>query len=225
MTVILAIDTSTTAVSAAVLRTAGAPERPEVVARSVLDARAHTELVAPLVRDVLAEVGLTPADVTGVAVGCGPGPFTGLRVGMVTARTLGYALGVPVHGVCSLDALAEEALAASGMPEVLVATDARRREVYWARYTRSAGGAGPVGPPGVAFPADLPDDVRSLPTVGRGPLLYPEWFPHSANGPLDVDAGWLARICLRRLAAGVAMPVEPRYLRRPDALTTSERGV
>ncbi|MGL5930602.1 MAG: tRNA (adenosine(37)-N6)-threonylcarbamoyltransferase complex dimerization subunit type 1 TsaB, partial [Dermatophilaceae bacterium] len=167
-------------------------------------------------------------------VGCGPGPFTGLRVGMVTALTMGHALGVPVHGVCSLDALAEEALAqealaegvlaSSGRSEVLVATDARRREVYWRRYTRSAEGALPAGPPAVALPAELPDDVRTLPTVGRGPLLYPELFPAPLERPLDVDAGWLARICLRRLATGVAMPVEPLYLRRPDALTTIERG-
>ncbi|MGL4178246.1 MAG: tRNA (adenosine(37)-N6)-threonylcarbamoyltransferase complex dimerization subunit type 1 TsaB, partial [Dermatophilaceae bacterium] len=195
-----------------------------------LDARAHTELVAPLVRDVLAEAGTTPAGVTAVAVGCGPGPFTGLRVGMVTALTMGHALGVPVHGVCSLDALAEEALAeeglaSSGVSEVLVATDARRREVYWRRYTRSAEGALPAGPPAVALPAELPDDVRALPAVGRGPLLYPELFPAPLEGPLDVDAGWLARICLQRLGAGVPMPVEPLYLRRPDALTTIERGV
>ncbi|MGL5818454.1 MAG: tRNA (adenosine(37)-N6)-threonylcarbamoyltransferase complex dimerization subunit type 1 TsaB [Phycicoccus sp.] len=230
MTVILAIDTSTTAVTAAVLSAAGAEaehpgaEAAEVVVRSVLDARAHTELVAPLVRDVLAEGGVAPAGVTAIAVGCGPGPFTGLRVGMVTALTMGHALGVPVHGVCSLDALAEEALVSSGVPELLVATDARRREVYWARYARSPEGAVSTGSPGVAPPAELPDDVRALPAAGRGPLLYPELFPAPLGGPLDVDAGWLARVCLRRLAAAVAMPVEPLYLRRPDALTTIERG-
>ncbi|MGL5859958.1 MAG: tRNA (adenosine(37)-N6)-threonylcarbamoyltransferase complex dimerization subunit type 1 TsaB, partial [Phycicoccus sp.] len=136
----------------------------------------------------------------------------------------GHALGVPVHGVCSLDALAEEALASSGVSELVVATDARRREVYWARYTRSAEGAVPAGPPNVGVPAELPDDVRALPVVGRGAELYPELFPAVLEGPLDVDAGWLARVCLRRLALGVAMPVEPLYLRRPDALTTAERG-
>ncbi|MGL4743587.1 MAG: tRNA (adenosine(37)-N6)-threonylcarbamoyltransferase complex dimerization subunit type 1 TsaB [Dermatophilaceae bacterium] len=269
MTVILAIDTSTTAVTVAVLQAGdvasnaavaerisvaarsaagmtaevgaarpsagsangpGAEPRgvgvngPDVVVRSVLDARGHTELLAPLVRDVLAEAGLPPGGVTAIAVGCGPGPFTGLRVGMVTALTLGHALEVPVHGVGSLDALAEEALASSDVPEVLVATDARRREVYWARYTRSATGAAPAGPPGVAPPAELSDDLRALPTAGRGPLLYPDLFPAPLRGPVDVDAGWLARVCLRRWGAGVAMPVEPRYLRRPDALTTAERG-
>ena len=76
-----------------------------------VDARAHTEKLAPLVRDTLAAAGATPADLTGIAVGTGPGPFTGLRVGLVTAVTMGHALGIPVHGVCSLDALAEQALA------------------------------------------------------------------------------------------------------------------
>jgi tRNA threonylcarbamoyladenosine biosynthesis protein TsaB len=232
VTVILAIDTSTTAVTVAVARSAqraepvaGLPDQPaEVVVRSVLDARAHTELLAPLVRDVLAEAHVAPTDLTGLAVGTGPGPFTGLRVGMVTALTMGHALAVPVFGVCSLDALGEEALASTGAAEVLVATDARRREVYWARYRRSAGGAVALDPPSVARPHEIPDDVRAVPVVGRGPLLYPELSPHPLGGPLDVDAGWLARVCLRRWAAGVAMPVEPLYLRRPDALTTAERS-
>jgi hypothetical protein len=78
---------------------------------------------------VAAEAGLTLAEVDAVVVGCGPGPFTGLRVGMATAAAFGHALEVPVHGVCSLDAIGNQT---SG--EVLVVTDARRREVYWARY-------------------------------------------------------------------------------------------
>lgn len=234
MTVLLAIDTSTTAVSVAVAHDGA--DGAGVVVRSALDARAHTELLAPLVREVLAEAGVAPAGggvlggaegapgLTAVAVGTGPGPFTGLRVGMVTAVTMGHALGVPVHGVCSLDALAEEALAASGAPEVLVATDARRREVYWARYAAGPDGAVAQTPPTVSRPDEVPDDARRLPTAGRGPLLYPEAFPHALGAPLDVDAGWVARVCLRRRVTGVEMPVEPRYLRRPDALTTAERG-
>ncbi|MFL6170706.1 MAG: tRNA (adenosine(37)-N6)-threonylcarbamoyltransferase complex dimerization subunit type 1 TsaB [Ornithinibacter sp.] len=218
---ILAIDTSTSAIGVAVLAAGADP-----VVGVEVDARAHTEKLAPLVRDTLAAAGATPAALTGIAVGTGPGPFTGLRVGLVTALTLGHALGIAVHGVCSLDALAEQALAAASadVGEVLVATDARRKEVYWARYARGADGAVAVTAPAVDRPAELADTVRSLPTVGRGPLLYPDLFPHGVGGPLDVDPGWLGQVALRRIAAGEPMPVDPLYLRRPDALTTAERG-
>ena len=220
---ILAIDTSTSAIGVAVL----APGAEPVVMVDV-DARAHTEKLAPLVRDTLAAAGATPADLGGIAVGTGPGPFTGLRVGLVTALSLGHALGIPVHGVCSLDALAEQALAEHDeVAEVLVATDARRKEVYWARYGRGADAAGvavALSAPAVDRPAEVDGDLRSLPTVGRGPLLYPELFRTALGGLLDVDPGWLGRVALRGLAAGDPMPVEPLYLRRPDALTTLERG-
>ncbi len=217
----LAIDTSTSAIGVAVL----APGSDPVVGVEV-DARAHTEKLAPLVRDTLAAAGATPADLTDIAVGTGPGPFTGLRVGLVTALTLGHALGVPVHGVCSLDALAEQALVALGdvVGEVLVATDARRKEVYWARYARGADGAVALTEPAVDRPAELAHAARALPTVGRGPVLYPDLFPNGFDGPLDVDPWWLGQVALRRIAAGEPMPVEPLYLRRPDALTTAERG-
>ena len=68
-------------------------------------------------------------EIDAVVVGCGPGPFTGLRIGMATAAAFGHALGVPVYGVCSLDAIGGQTTG-----EVLVVTDARRREIYWARY-------------------------------------------------------------------------------------------
>ncbi len=217
----LAIDTSTSAIGVAVL----APGADPVVGVEV-DARAHTEKLAPLVRDTLTAAGAVPADLTDIAVGTGPGPFTGLRVGLVTALTLGHALGIPVHGVCSLDALAEQALvaAADGIDEVLVATDARRKEVYWARYGRGADGAVALTEPAVDSPAEVADAVRALPTAGRGPVLFPDLFPNRLGGPLDVDPWWLGQVALRRLAAGEPMPVEPLYLRRPDALTTAERG-
>ena len=219
---ILALDTSTSAIGVAVLATGSDP-----VVGVEVDARAHTEKLAPLVRDTLAAAGATPADLTAIAVGTGPGPFTGLRVGLVTAVTMGLALGIPVHGVCSLDALAEQALAEAtdDVTELLVATDARRKEVYWARYGRGDDGAVALSDPAVDRPAELPDAVRALPTVGRGPLLYPDLFAHPLGQLLDVDPGWLARVALDRLAAGAAMPVEPLYLRRPDALTSAERGV
>ncbi|HMM93507.1 tRNA (adenosine(37)-N6)-threonylcarbamoyltransferase complex dimerization subunit type 1 TsaB [Phycicoccus sp.] len=216
----LAIDTSTSAIGVAVAR----PGAPAVTAVAI-DPRKHTELLAPLVEQALAEAGVGVGDVTDIAVGTGPGPFTGLRVGMVTAVTMGYALGVPVHGVCSLDVLAEQALTASDADELLVATDARRREVYWARYARDADGAArALDAPAVDAPAHLPERTRMLPVAGRGPLLYPDLFPAPLPEVLDVDPSVLARIAGRRLAAGTPMPVEPLYLRRPDALTTAERA-
>ncbi len=215
---LLAIDTSTSAITVALAE----PGR-VIASRSVLDARRHSEHLAPTLRAVLREAGARPGDLTDVAVGTGPGPFTGLRVGIVTALTLGHARGIPVHGVCSLDALAREALTATGGQagdgagdgELLVATDARRKEVYWATYA-AAGGLRRTDGPHVARPADLPARVRALPTVGRGPLLHPD---HLGPGrePLDVDAAALADLAATRLAAGITMPVEPLYLRRPDA--------
>ncbi|NHA68398.1 tRNA (adenosine(37)-N6)-threonylcarbamoyltransferase complex dimerization subunit type 1 TsaB [Phycicoccus flavus] len=218
----LAIDTSTTAIGVAVGRSGEVP-----VTAVRLDARAHTEHLAPLVEQALGEAGVSPADLDAVAVGTGPGPFTGLRVGLVTAVTMGYALGVPVHGVCSLDVLAEQALAATDsadVAEVLVATDARRREVYWARYARGEDGARALTGPAVGPAAEIPEDARRLPTAGRGPLLYPEALCSPVDGVLDVDPAVLLALAVRRAAEGVPTPVEPLYLRRPDALTTAERA-
>lgn len=145
-----------------------------------VDARRHGELLLPAVHRVLSEAGVTLDDVTDIAVGVGPGPYTGLRVGLVTAATFGSALSLPVHGVCTLDALAH----ASGLDgPFAVATDARRKEVYWARYddvrTR-------VGEPGVDRPADIAESLAGLPVVGAGALLYPEAFP-DARGPEHVS--------------------------------------
>ncbi len=214
---LLAIDTSTSAITVAL-------HDGEIASTAtVLDARGHTEHVAPLIERCLESAGRAPADVTEVVVGNGPGPFTGLRVGIVTGLVFAHARGIPVHGVCSLDALAFDVAAQRGDGDFLVATDARRKEVYWARYAASAGTARRLTEPAVALPADLPDEVRLLPTAGRGPLLYPQVFPDSVQVH-DVQAGSLAVVALQRLRDGVAMPVDPLYLRRPDALTTAERA-
>src|SRR3954454_13296425 len=100
---LLAIDTSTTAIPV------GLHDGSSVVAQATtLDARAHAEHLAPNIRDVLSSAGAEPGDVTDVVVGIGPGPFTGLRVGIVTGRTFAFALGLPVRGLTSLDAIAHE---------------------------------------------------------------------------------------------------------------------
>jgi tRNA threonylcarbamoyl adenosine modification protein YeaZ len=160
---ILAIDTATPAVTAGVVRLDGTSVE-ALAERITVDARAHAERLTPNAVSALADAGLTVAELDAVVVGCGPGPFTGLRVGMATAAAYGHALAIPVYGVCSLDAIGIETAATAG--EVLVVTDARRREVYWARYR----GGVRVDGPAVSAPADLP--ARRVP-VARSPLKPP----------------------------------------------------
>lgn len=214
---LLAIDTSTTAISVAL------HDGSDVLAEvTTLDAKAHAEHLAPNIRAALTQHGAAPSDVTQIVVGTGPGPFTGLRVGIVTAHTFAFALGLPAHGVCSLDALAHDHWLRSGTRsgELLVATDARRKEVYAARYLLTESGAERVDDPMVLRAADLDPASRALPTAGRGPLLYPDALPHPVE-PLDVSAGALADLAARRLRSGVDLDgLEPQYLRRPDVAPT-----
>ena len=212
---LLAIDTSTTAITVALHD--GSEVLTEV---TTLDAKAHAEHLAPNLRIALARCDAHPADVTEVVVGTGPGPFTGLRVGIVTAHTFAFALGLAAGGVCSLDALAHDAWRQGRRGELLVATDARRKEVYAASYALSDAGAVRLTEPRVSRAADLEPELRMLPAAGRGPLLYPESLPHGIP-PLDVSAGALGDLAARRLAAGGSLDgLEPLYLRRPDAAAT-----
>ena len=166
----------------------------------------HGEMLAPGIEHVLSSAGVSVSSLTGIAVGVGPGPFTGLRVGLVTARTLALTREIPVHGVCSLDILAAEAMDA-GLSEFAVATDARRKEVYLASY---AGGRRVHGPEVVK-----PEVAATEATVvGRGGMLYPEQFPH-ASGPEHPSAAVLCDVVLNRRFE--ILDPEPLYLRRPDA--------
>lgn len=165
----------------------------------------HGEMLAPSIEQVLAEAGALNTDITAVAVGVGPGPFTGLRVGLVTARTLGFSLGIPMYGVCTLDVLAAEAID-GGLEEFTVATDARRKEVYLASYADGAR----VDGPSVCRPADVATDQ---PVVGRGAVLYPEAFPNAA-GPENPSAAVLCDVVAAERFE--LLDPEPLYLRRPD---------
>lgn len=221
---LLAIDTSTTAIGAAV------HDGSEVLAVVVHeDARRHGELLAPAVAAVLGQAGVAREDLDEIVCGVGPGPFTGLRVGVVTALVLAHSLGLPAPaGICSLDALAHEVAhdPSHQRPErLLAATDARRKEVYWAVYELGPAGAHRVDGPAVARAADLPPDVRSLPVVGRGSELYPDALTNPIpGGPRDVDPGMLARLAVDLRAGGhpdsgtALLDPEPLYLRRPDAV-------
>lgn len=198
---ILAIDTSS-AISVAVLDGDRA-----VATRSEFSPRGHAELLSGMIEAALAQAGAAGFDVDAIVVGTGPAPFTGLRVGLVTARTLGMVWGVPVRGVCSLDAVgAQEADA--GQSQVTVVADARRKEVYWATYTDGEADS----PPQVSAPGDV-EPAGAV--VGRGAMLYPDAFPGATAA--DPDPVWLARVAARRLAAGDQdFPTEPLYMRRPD---------
>ena len=199
---LLAFDTGTPAVTVALY------DDRVVASSSTVDARRHGELLAPAITALLDEAWVPIMDVTAIAVGVGPGPFTGLRVGLVTARTLGLALGIPVYGVCTLDVLAAEAADTVREP-FLVATDARRKEVYWASYDEHGRR---LDGPHVSRPADVASEG---PVVGAGTLLYPEAFP-GARRPEHPSAGVLARVVAEEAAE--LLDPEPLYLRRPDAM-------
>lgn len=208
---VVGFDTATEAVSVAL------HDGERVVSEAfALDARRHSELLTPMIAKVMADAGAARGDLTGVAVGVGPGPYTGLRVGVVTARVLGSVLGLPVYGVCSLDILAAAAAAAAAAgSEFLVATDARRREVYWARY--DASGRRLEGP-AVGRAGSIPG-AGKLPVAGAGGPLYPEAFG-PVIAPTYPDARTLCEIVAGRppgLARPPLLPAEPLYLRRPDA--------
>ncbi|GAA1719823.1 tRNA (adenosine(37)-N6)-threonylcarbamoyltransferase complex dimerization subunit type 1 TsaB [Brachybacterium phenoliresistens] len=217
------------AAGAAAGAVAGSPG-PEVLAvRSDARARHHDEVLLTLVDEVLAEAGAARTDLTGVVAGRGPGPFTGLRVGLVVARTIAAALDIPLYGVCSLDALALQALTAAGpAPEgrsIAVALDARRREVYWARYRADAEGAVVrVEGPAVSAPAEVCEALFSADLlVGSGTELYPDLLPATARIP-HVDAGALVAVAARLAAQGEDLSdTEPMYLREPDAAKPSVR--
>ena len=216
---VLAIDTSTVV-------NVGLARGNLVLAQvTVPDRMAHVEQLMPAVRDSLRQAGVRLADLGQIVVGLGPGPFTGLRVGVVTAQILATVAGVELRGVCSLDVLAAQFAAESpggsgGVPpgsnaapadDFVVATDARRREVYWAEYAPD--GRRTTGP-AVSSPSDVP----RRPTVGPAIGLYPDQLL-AAPGPRALDPGVLA-------VHGPGLPDagrEPLYLRRPDATEPSRR--
>jgi len=206
---ILAIDTATPAVTAGVVR-ADAAGVHTLAERVTVDARAHAERLTPNIVAALADSGVAKTDLDAVVVGCGPGPFTGLRVGMATAAAFAHALDIPVHGVCSLDAIGVHTTGT-----VLVVTDARRREVYWARYRDGARIDGPA----VNAPADVPADAAA---VAGSPAHAALFDLPRLDLPYPTPTG-LAR-AVPDLSAEPA-PLVPLYLRRPDAKPQPPRPV
>lgn len=202
---VLGIDTSTT------VNVGLARDGQVIDVATVADRLAHVEQLTPLIRQLLAAADVTSAGLDHVVVGLGPGPFTGLRVGIATARVLAWVNSTPLRGVCSLDVLAAEYARERPPGAFVVATDARRHEVYWARY--AADGSRLDGPR-----VSAPDEVPRLPVVGPGASLYPDRL-EAALGPQVLDPGVLASRGLSLPEAGT----EPLYLRRPDATEPTRR--
>ncbi|MFR9481471.1 tRNA (adenosine(37)-N6)-threonylcarbamoyltransferase complex dimerization subunit type 1 TsaB [Corynebacterium amycolatum] len=208
---ILAVDTSTPQVTAGIVRDG------ETVAEKLhLDARAHNEVLVPLIQQCLTDSGVAATELDAVVVGCGPGPFTGLRVGMATAASFADALGIPCYGICSLDALA------GGVGDELVVTDARRREVYFAAYRDGQRVFGPA----VAKPADVMELIKEelaaeaadfAPSQARGSLSHIEQIAGlevAAEQVFPTPAAMVEAVDFDS-APG---PLVPLYLRRPDAV-------
>jgi tRNA threonylcarbamoyl adenosine modification protein YeaZ len=228
------MDTATPAVTAGVVELAielgielgvesdsAAPRlRSAVVAH---DARKHAELLMPAVQQACREAGVVLRDLGAVVTGVGPGPFTGLRVGMVTAAALGDALGIGVHGVGSLDAIARQAAAAeSAVGNLLVVTDARRREVYWAGYDPEARRlTGPhVEPPAVLETRAA--ELEAVAAAGDPRLAALSGLP--VVDPPSPGSAALVACAAPDLRGGVVPgPLEPLYLRRPDAVVPGVR--
>jgi tRNA threonylcarbamoyl adenosine modification protein YeaZ len=204
--IVLALDTATPAVTAGVVRLS---DMAVLAERVTVDARAHAERLTPNALAALADAALTMADLDAVVVGCGPGPFTGLRAGMATAAAYGHALGIPVYGVCSLDAIGVQTTG-----EVLVVTDARRREVYWARYRDGIR----AGRPRVSAPADVdPGPARAV----AGSPGHAALFDLPLRGPAcPTPAGLVAAVADW---SGNPAPLVALYLRRPDAKPLAAR--
>lgn len=180
------------------------------------NALGHAEIIGTLIEGALAEASVTPRDITHVAAGMGPGPFTGLRIGIAAARTFALARAVPVIAVASHDAaaLAEFETAASG--PIAIVTDARRREFAYTVYAGLAEGL----PIRTTEPALAPRDDLDARLLSLG-------LPANPVQRVDVtsiSAGALGRLAGRMLAAGIAADrhagdgssAEPLYLRSPD---------
>ena len=155
--------------------------------------------------DVLAKFGARAAreKIDQVIVGMGPGPFTGLRTGIIFARAFAFARGLPIHGVCSLDAIAFSVSSEIKESEFIVATDARRKELYWAKYVAGKR----FGEPAVTSPSEIP----KLPIFGEGAFKY----------QLTSDKNYLYPNLLS--FPHLVQVLEPMYLRHPDAVPTAER--
>lgn len=232
--VVLALDTSTAGGSIAVRRNGAT-----VVVRAGDGSRPHaTRLPGDLI-EALADCGATLAEVSLLAVGLGPGAFTGLRVGIATIQGLAFARNLPVVGVSALDAIASAAATDADRPAVWL--DGARKEVFAAQYRRDPAAlygvqamGDPIAAPPEAVLSDWAARAWPLPSlwVGEGTAIYRDVLlrhsPGAAIGSIDIPrAELVARLGERAFEAGLAGPphaLRPVYVRRPDAELARDRA-
>lgn len=205
---VLSFDTSSQAVTAALVEVTDDAAVP-VSGRVWTGRHGHSEHLMPVVDQCLTDAGVTVREVKAIVVGAGPGPFTGLRVGLVSAAAMAEALDVPAYEVCSLDGIAPPTGA------VLVATDARRKEVYWATYRDGVRVSGPH----VDHPSDV-DAREATAMAGAGARLYADVLGLPLLDIADHPSpAALVDVAADRIRAGAPSdPLTPLYLRRPDAV-------
>ena len=221
---ILALDTSTEYCSVALWRDG------TVDAREVLAGQRHSQLLLPMVDELLGRHELTVAGLDGIAFGQGPGSFTGLRIACGVTQGLAFGAGLPVVGVSTLLAMA----AATGSGRVVCCLDARMGEIYHAAYVKGEAGWEPVHAPNLCAPGEAPlpaagqwlgcgsgfaahEAALKQRYAGRLSAIMPEIFPHARD---------IARLAAREFEAGRAVAAEralPVYIRDKVALTTHER--
>jgi len=238
--VLLALDTATGTSSVALLNGA------EVVTQSILTDVNPGEVTVRQIDEMCSTAEVSRSSLTAVAVGVGPGPYTSTRIGVAIARTMAFALRIPVYGICTHDAIAAQ-FAAEANPgsvtgdDFMVATDARRREIYWARYN---GSGQRISGPDVGKPVDVIAESQLRLWVGNGLDRYPDFvseFGLTVTALPGPRAEWTGRIAVgaaqdsaidvvatelvsHDASERVEIPADqrlfaayPLYLRRPDA--------
>ncbi|MFJ5446122.1 tRNA (adenosine(37)-N6)-threonylcarbamoyltransferase complex dimerization subunit type 1 TsaB [Methylobacillus methanolivorans] len=223
---ILALDTSTEYLSLALMLDG------KLLERELLAGQTHSQRILPLLRELLDEAGIALRELDGIAFGAGPGSFTGLRIACGVAQGLAFGANLPVIGVSTLLALAEDA---QGADKVIACLDARMGEVYHAAYEKTATGWQEVLAPGLYAPDGVPAiEGQGWTGIGSGWKAYvdsldqrygaqllqrfPEAYPRAAA---------IARLTLPGFEAGEGRPAHeaaPIYIRNKVALTTSERA-
>ena len=201
------------------------------------DTRSHAEVMASFAHAALQDAGVRGEDLDAILTGTGPGPFTGLRAGIVTARALGFAWSVPVYGMMSLTALAERAVsgvvageenverafASAEGAELLVLSDARRREVYSARYCVNAEGYSLVDGPNVCPASEIRPGEGPSYAYGYGTGLYAEtleehgWTIVESAREVHPHAEYLVAAAARLGVENLSEDTSAQYLRDSDA--------